>query len=69
MIETGAKQARREKRPFPEWVRGVCPDCGSDVVSNVYYVPGHNQQGAYLLVWECWESLTDDPTCNYRKLI
>ena len=25
-------------RPRPEWVRGVCPQCGDQLVANAYYV-------------------------------
>ena len=52
-------------RPNPEWVRGVCPQCGDDLVSNWYYVGGRG----YLLYWECWRSLGANPTCCYRKVI
>jgi hypothetical protein len=25
-----------EGRPDPQWVRGRCPECGDDLVSNLY---------------------------------
>lgn len=50
-------------RPKPEWVRGKCPACDDDLVSNCYYVNGVG----YLLVWECWSFLQKHPTCNYSK--
>lgn len=52
-------------RPDPEWVRGVCPECGDDLVSNLYYVGGKG----YLIRWECWSSLKETPTCSYRKVL
>jgi hypothetical protein len=51
--------------PAPELVRGRCPDCGDHLVSNCYYVGGRG----YIICWECWSSLNDRPTCNYRKVI
>lgn len=56
----------REEKPDPEWVRGKCPMCGDLVVSNCYYV---GSQG-HLIVWECWESLTEEnPQCDYRRVL
>jgi hypothetical protein len=52
-------------RPRPEWIRGKCPTCGDDLVSNCYYVGGRG----YLIAWECWASLGDNPKCNYRKVL
>ncbi len=52
-------------RPKPEWVRGVCPQCGEPVVSNCYYVGGKG----YLITNECWASLMENPTCSYRKVL
>ena len=40
-------------RPRPEWVRGACPQCGDELVSNCYYVGGRG----YLICHECWASL------------
>ena len=54
-----------EERPQPEWVRGRCPECGDDLVSNLYYIGGKG----YLLTWECWGSLGKDPKCHYRKVL
>ena len=51
--------------PKPEWTRGTCPECGESVVSNCYYVGGRG----YLCVWECWQSLGENPICGYRKVI
>ncbi len=51
--------------PKPEWVRGECPQCGQPVVSNMYYVGGRG----YLVIWECWHSLGEKPTCTYRKVL
>jgi hypothetical protein len=54
---------RRTERPSPEWVRGVCPYCGSELVSNAYHVGGVG----YVIFWECWEALGAAPTCDYRR--
>jgi hypothetical protein len=56
---------KRPEKPDPHWVRATCPVCGGAVVSNAYYVTGKG----YLLVWECWESLGEPPTCGYRCVI
>lgn len=55
----------KSDRPRPEWVRGICPQCGKDLVSSCYYVGGRG----YLVVWDCWASLQDDYTCTYRKVL
>lgn len=55
----------RVERPEPEWVRGACPRCGEDLVSNCYYVAGRG----YLVLWECWGALADEPTCDYRRVL
>lgn len=52
-------------RPKPEWVRGVCPQCGEELVSNCYYVGSKG----FLVVWECWGSLSKNPVCSYRKVL
>ena len=52
-------------RPRPEWVRGICPQCGDQLVANAYYVGGKG----YLCLHECWSSLGENPTCAYRKVI
>ena len=51
--------------PRPEWVRGVCPQCGEPLVSNCYYVGGRG----YLVVWECWASRPEAATCEYRRVL
>jgi hypothetical protein len=63
----GTKESRTapRERPDTELVRGVCPRCGEELVSNSYYVSG---QG-YLVVWECWASLKADPRCDYRRVL
>ncbi len=58
------QQRRREERPDPDWCRGTCPLCGEDVVSNCYYVGGKG----YIIVWECWASLGEAPTCDYLRV-
>jgi hypothetical protein len=62
--------AEREKpgpagRPDADWVRGVCPRCGQDLVSNCYYVAGRG----YLVIWECWGTLGSSPSCDYRRVL
>ena len=60
-----AYDGKPEGQPKPEWVRGVCPTCGGPVVSNMYYVGGKG----YRAVWECWHSLSETPSCSYRKVL
>jgi hypothetical protein len=55
----------KDGRPDAEWVRGKCPVCGDDLVSNLYYIGG---QG-YLVRWECWSSLGEEPSCEYRRVL
>ena len=57
--------AARKERPDPDWVRGRCPICGEEVVSNCYYVGGKG----YIIVWECWASLGETATCDYRRVL
>ena len=52
-------------RPDPQWVRGRCPECGDDLVSNMYYIGGKG----YLVIWECWGSLSEQPGCEYRRVL
>lgn len=57
---------RRADRPDPQWVKpDPCPMCGGEVVSNCYYVGGKG----YIILHECWESLPENPTCDFRKVI
>ncbi|GAB4462946.1 MAG: hypothetical protein OHK0029_30760 [Armatimonadaceae bacterium] len=52
-------------RPDPQRVRGCCPECGEALISNLYYL---GEKG-YLLVWECWASLGENPECTYRRVL
>ncbi len=52
-------------QPDAAWVRGICPECGGPVVANSYYAGGRG----YVIVAECWYSLAETPTCNYRKAL
>jgi hypothetical protein len=52
-------------RPDPQWIRGTCPECGEVLVSNLYYIGGKG----YILVWQCWASLGEKPTCSYQKVL
>ena len=66
MDERGTQAATaRTERPDPDWVRGRCPMCGEEVVSNCYYVGGKG----YIIVWECWASLGEGATCDYRRVL
>ena len=51
--------------PRPEWIRGVCPTCGGPVVANSYYIGGRG----YKTLHECWHSLSETPSCSYRKVL
>ncbi len=57
------RAAAPRREPDPDWIRGVCPRCGEALVSNTYYVSGRG----YLVVWECWGSHREQPTCDYRR--
>src|SRR5215218_57244 len=61
----GAHRHALGERPDPQWVRGRCPECGDDLVSNLYYIGGKG----YLLVWQCWSALSDSPACRYQKVL
>ena len=65
MDERQSEAVARCDRPDPDWVRGRCPLCGEEVVSNCYYVGGKG----YIIVWECWASLSDTATCDYRRVL
>lgn len=62
---TDAAPERKTERPDREWVVGICPCCGEQVVSNSYYVGGRG----YVLVNECWSSLGEVQLCDYRKVV
>lgn len=63
--QTQPKSTRTDDRPDPEGVRGRCPECGDYLVSNCYYI----KDRGYLIVWECWGSLRDEATCNYKRVL
>lgn len=68
MIEGLKRRAERKaERPDRDWVRGKCPACGEDVVSNCYYVGGRG----YIILWQCWASLgpEGEVTCNYQRVL
>ena len=65
LAPVAAPPRRQEGRPDSDWVRGRCPECGDDLVSNLYYIGGKG----YILVWECWASLGEQPACRYRKVL
>ena len=49
----------------PEWARGRCPECGDLLVSNCYYTAARG----YIIVRECYSSLSNHPTCDYRRVV
>jgi len=51
-------------RPDPEWVRGRCPLCGEEVVSNYHYIGGKG----HVVIWECWASI-QGKGCDYRRVL
>ncbi len=55
-----------ESRPDKQWIRETCPECGDDLVSNMYYIPSKK---SYFVAWECWASLGEEPTCKYRRIL
>ena len=52
-------------RPDPEWVRGRCPKCGEELVSNLYYTHGVG----YRVKWECWASIKKPKSCDFSKVL
>jgi hypothetical protein len=60
-----AYDGKAEGQPKPEWIRGTCPQCSGPLVSNCYYVGGWG----YIVLHECWNSLPENPTCSYRKVL
>lgn len=44
---------------------GTCPSCGSDLVSNCYYISGRG----YLILHECEASVGPESSCQYRKVL
>ena len=65
------RTAHRDTAPDPDWVRARCPLCDGPVVSNYYYLGGHNGCGAYIGFVECWFSLgpVEERTCSYRSVL
>ena len=57
--------ARQEQRPDADMIRAACPVCGSDIVSQVFYVQGRG----YVIFWICWEFLQEVPSCDYRRAL
>ena len=59
------KDLEPRERPDPEWVRGICPKCGEELVSSCYYVSGRG----YLVLWECWAARQLAAGCDYRRVL
>ena len=54
-------------QPRPEWVRGVCPQCGGMLIARAVYLRNHlRNRKDTLVLWECWNRLSTVPTCSYR---
>ena len=66
-LEAPPQAVDADGRPDPQWVRGTCPECGDDLVSNLYYVRGRG----YFILWECWSKLSkpagDPARCEYSR--
>lgn len=60
-----AKGCQNPLLPDPSFIRGKCPKCGGDLVSNLYYIGGRG----YVLRYECWGSLVDPTTCDYKRTL
>lgn len=60
-LAMGAVPEREDERPPEEIVRGRCPECGDDLVANMYW---HAERG-YLLRYECWEGLLPSGRCEF----
>lgn len=60
-LSMGAIPEREDERPPDSIKRGSCPDCGGDLVANLYC---HEQRG-YLLRYECWEGILPGGVCDF----
>lgn len=60
-LAMGAVPFGADDRPSPEIVRGRCPECGGEYVSNLYW---HKDCG-YLIRYECWEGLLPGGVCDF----
>ena len=60
-LSMGAIPEREDERPPESIRRGHCPDCGGELVANLYC---HEQRG-YLLRYECWEGLLPGGVCAF----
>lgn len=58
---------RKQERPDAHWVRGRCPECGEEVVSNCYWQGGKG----CIIINQCWASLgpPEERTCTYQKVL
>jgi hypothetical protein len=59
----GPAPLRAEQR---EWVRCLCPRCGSDCVSAAYHIGGEG----YRIFWECLNAQAppEERRCDYRVM-
>lgn len=60
-LSMGAIPEREDERPPESIKRGICPDCGGELVANLY---SHDTRG-YLLRYECWEGILPGGTCVF----
>ncbi len=56
---------RRVERPDPEWVRGLCPVCGEELISECEWILDRG----YVIFWACWGSKAEPPTCRYFRAL
>lgn len=59
-LAMGAVPIGPDNRPPAEIVRGRCPECGDELVANMYY---HSDRG-YILRYECWQMLQGQ-SCSF----
>ena len=71
MVSFGALPTPETTEPPADLLRGVCPDCGSPAVGNIYYggrdgIGTERSTGVFLLRYDCWNALkTDGMACRW----
>jgi len=57
----------RTPSPDPALIRGRCPLCSREVVSELVFVAGRG----YLVWWRClgYDAAADEPLCRWRKVL
>jgi hypothetical protein len=53
--------------PDPALIRGRCPSCGRDVVSELIYTQGRG----YFIQWRCvgYDPAAEEPLCRWRRVL